>query len=509
MQNEDSGAYSCEMINPLGPVFVVPDTIVTVTSVNDICHSGTYEVVVNNEKRCMNCYCSGVTNQCRGVPVSVQYMPISEISQISKFDRSLIPQPQYTQNVRNNNGHVSIDGIYNSNENLYIEISASIVSQKLDLLGSVLNYKILFNTHSEYSRNSADVILVGKRYSLFYYNNELPSSISVLLYPGKLLKANNMPATTEEVIYTLSELTNILVKISYSRQTNVILSEMSINSADTNVFKELCSCPPGYSGSSCEKCEPGYSKNRNGKCIAVQECPAGTYGDLTRDIPCTECACPGNGRNYADGCRLDDYGQVVCNCRRGYTGRRCEICDSGYIGNPLNGIECEIPRSQCNMDGTLRINPDGSCFCKPNTEGAKCDRCKPSSFFLNSNSESGCINCFCSGVSSECRSSSLYRDTIYSRGNNLNDIKLSTFLADGITTHYNSVQSVLRGAELTHSRDTNDLLYWKLPDLFLNNKVKSYGGFLNYTLRYAPSQGGAMSKNAAADVIIKSVSKLR
>lgn len=506
MQNEDSGAYSCEMINPLGPVFVTPDTIVRVGMGEESCHSGSFETIVNNERRCTECFCSGVTNQCHGVPIPGQYNPVQEISHISKFDGTLMPQPQYTKNIRNNNGYVTVEGIYAANENLYVEIPSNIVNQKLDLFGSVLKYNIRFNGPSEYSRNSADVILVGSRYNLYYYHNAVPSTLNLHLYPGKLLKANNMVATNDEIMKTLSEITNIVIRINYSRQINIILSEISVNSDNNGdvVLKEQCSCPPGYSGSSCERCEPGYSRNRNGKCMQVQECPHGTYGNLMLGITCNDCPCPGNGRNFADGCKLDSYGEVVCNCRRGYSGKRCEYCASGYVGNPLsNNGECLEQRSNCDKDGTSRINPDGSCACKPNVEGPRCDRCKANSFFLNANSDNGCINCFCMGVSSDCTSSTLSRDTIYSRDSSLSEILISSFIA---TNNYqNELRGSLRGSELIHNKDTNELLYWKLPPKFLENQVKSYGGFLNYTLRYAPSQGGAMSKNAAVDVIIKSV----
>lgn len=47
-----------------------------------------------------------------------------------------------------------------------------------------------------------------------------------------------------------------------------------------------------------------------------------------------------------------------------------------------------------------------------------------------------------------------------------------------------------------------DIYYWQLPYNYLGNKVTSYGGYLNYTVRYVPPPGGQNSPNTAADVEI-------
>lgn len=45
--------------------------------------------------------------------------------------------------------------------------------------------------------------------------------------------------------------------------------------------------------------------------------------------------------------------------------------------------------------------------------------------------------------------------------------------------------------------------YWKLPSKYIGNKVTSYGGHLNYTVRYIPQPGGRSSPNNAPDVDIR------
>lgn len=48
--------------------------------------------------------------------------------------------------------------------------------------------------------------------------------------------------------------------------------------------------------------------------------------------------------------------------------------------------------------------------------------------------------------------------------------------------------------------------YWLLPTQFLGDKITSYGGVLNYTIRYVPAPGGQSSRNSAPDVELISVS---
>lgn len=52
------------------------------------------------------------------------------------------------------------------------------------------------------------------------------------------------------------------------------------------------------------------------------------------------------------------------------------------------------------------------------------------------------------------------------------------------------------------SRYVPDIYYWQLPYNYLGDKITSYGGYLNYTVRYVPPPGGQNSPNSAADVEI-------
>lgn len=46
------------------------------------------------------------------------------------------------------------------------------------------------------------------------------------------------------------------------------------------------------------------------------------------------------------------------------------------------------------------------------TTGPTCNQCKPNNFHLDASNQFGCIQCFCSGVTGQCLSSSWYRQQV-------------------------------------------------------------------------------------------------
>lgn len=321
----------------------------------------------------------------------------------------------------------------------------------------------------------------------------------------------------------LANVQNILIRLQYVDQVQreVELLNIIMDSAATSdrglgsaSLVEECSCPVGYTGLSCESCAHGFVRQNTGswlgRCVPDAEpCRPGTYGDPFRGIICRECPCPltTTGNNFASTCSLGPDGKPICHCDRGYVGERCEECDRGYVGNPLipGGSCTPAPASShCDQRGTYQTLPDGRCECKQFVTGARCDQCLPRAFHLNANSRSGCIDCFCMGVSDKCTSSSWFRDSVRST--------FSPSRQDfSIITNYekpNVVPISIRAsnAEVSFQGSSSDsnVYYWKLPSSFAGNKLTSYGGSLNYTIRYTPFPGGVMSRNNAPDVVIRS-----
>lgn len=224
------------------------------------------------------------------------------------------------------------------------------------------------------------------------------------------------------------------------------------------------------------------------------------------------CPCPltNSGNQFARTCSLGPDGDVLCDCDRGYTGRRCEMCDRGYSGNPsYPGGSCQPERaSHCDARGTYRTHANGQCECKKHVTGSRCDQCSASSFNLNAISPTGCVDCFCTGVSRSCTSSSYYRDSVTSAFTpSRNEFTLITDYENPDAANI-GVRTSSHEVSFSGSSNDRNVYYWKLPPLFLGNKITSYGGSLNYTIRYVPLAGGVMSRNSAPDVVIRSLNDI-
>lgn len=173
----------------------------------------------------------------------------------------------------------------------------------------------------------------------------------------------------------------------------------------------------------------------------------------------------------------------------------------------LPGGSCKveiIPNPHCDPRGTLRQHLDGRCECKEHVTGARCDQCSTHSYLLSSKWNTGCIACFCSGVSDTCTSSQLYRDSMRaSFAPNRHGFALITDFenpqeADIEISSYNNEVSFRGNAGDSY------VYFWRLPSPFVGDLITSYGGYLNYTFRYVPTPAGLQSKNNAPDVVIRS-----
>ncbi|KAL1456234.1 hypothetical protein WDU94_000979 [Cyamophila willieti] len=191
-----------------------------------------------------------------------------------------------------------------------------------------------------------------------------------------------------------------------------------------------CKCRAQTYGRECDQCSPGYwnypncqrcicnghadvCDSKTGACINCRNstdgencdrCVSGYYGDprLGIGIPCRPCPCPGtvdSGKSHADTCQLDLRSQeVICACKEGYGGKKCDNCLDNYFGNPQEfGGSC----SPCNCsDNVDLINPGncdpstGKCLqCLYQTEGDHCEVCKPG--FYGNALDHNCIECVC------------------------------------------------------------------------------------------------------------------
>jgi hypothetical protein len=551
IQPIDSGAYSCEIINSMGTHFVSPDTILIVSGEN-VCPVGFFNGKAVRQEECINCFCFGVSTQCNSAnlfsyslnpPVTSQTVvgvdgPWNGLPDIvlSEYDRHTLTSTRHGVQFRASDIPSPSNRVYP-----YLSLPAEYHGNQLKSYGGFLRYEVEFSGRGQ-SNDIPDVIIQGNGYTLTYRNNNrlYPNSrnnITSQFTAYNWHKADGTHATREEIMMVLANVESILIKLQYidSAERNVELLHVNLDSAALRDYGlgsaslvEECRCPNGYTGLSCENCDVGYVRQKTGpwlgRCVREEEpCRPGTYGDPSRGIACKPCPCPIPGQSKARTCSLERNGEVVCHCDRGYTGQRCEQCAPGYTGNPMSPQGCypAPPTSNCNPQGTERTLPNGQCQCKPNVVGARCDQCSQSTFHLNA--RSGCISCFCMGVTSDCSSTTYYRDTIQaSFATPQTDFALVSGYEDAIPVA-DRLRVENREVAYRNFESNDETYYWSLPPRydkceylsnaiinsiyfysFLGNIVTAYGGNLAYTVRYVPQPSGAASRSSSPNVVIVS-----
>uniref|UniRef100_A0A452H759 Laminin subunit gamma-1 n=1 Tax=Gopherus agassizii TaxID=38772 RepID=A0A452H759_9SAUR len=313
------------------------------------------------------------------------------------------------------------------------------------VLSYAQNLTFSFRVDRRDTRLSAEDLVLegaGLRISvpLIAQGNSYPSENTVK-YAFRLHEATDYPwrpsLTPFEFQKLLYNLTSIKIRGTYSERSAGYLDDVTIVSARPEpgtpaTWVESCTCPAGYHGQFCEHCASGYRRETpslgpyslcvlctcNGHSESCDpetgkeedwgrrgdRCSDGYYGDATTGIPsdCQPCPCPG-GSSCAI---VPKTKEVVCtNCPAGTAGKRCELCDDGYFGDPLgeNGPArlCRLCQCNDNIDPNAVGNCNrltGECLkCIYNTAGFYCDRCKDGFFGnpLASSPEVKCKACSC------------------------------------------------------------------------------------------------------------------
>lgn len=416
----------------------------------DTCKRGFFGLSENDPQGCMACFCYGHSSICSSSPgytARVVHSDFESGLQRWRGESRGMQETQLEFNARA--GHIGISS--DSSDASYFVAPDRYHGDQRHSYNLFLSFSLWVG--EEGSRPSVTDIVIeggGLRISapISAQGNPAPKTVKAE-YKFRLNEHPSYQWTPRlsaiEFIRILSNITSLKIRGTYGNRGVGFLDNVRLQSARegnggtpaSNI--EQCTCPEGYVGQFCESCAPGYRRdpvgggpfdrcvpcncNRHsetcepttGRCICqhntaglnCERCAPGYYGYALAGTPhdCKPCPCPENSE-----CVELMNGEVGCvNCREGYTGHRCELCDDGYFGDHEGRHGPRRPCVKCTCNDNIDSNAVGNCNrttgeclkCIHNTAGFHCERCLPSHYGDALAQPKGqCRACNCYGLGS-------------------------------------------------------------------------------------------------------------
>ncbi|XP_076237238.1 basement membrane-specific heparan sulfate proteoglycan core protein-like isoform X3 [Calliopsis andreniformis] len=291
------------------------------------CRPSTFGLSTDNPDGCSECYCSGITNQCHESSLYVQQIPVSVYDAQREFTltdstRQEVIDDSFDLNLAMNEiGYRYPDS---RGRRLFWSLPTVFTGNKVKSYGGNLTLTQHITAYpGAQSYKDQDIILVGNGITLFWTNPveiqpDVPLTYSVPLRESewkRLTAEGPRVASRIDLMTVLSNLEAILVRASHSeRMTATYISDISLDTAAEfqtgnrrAIQVEVCRCPPGYIGTSCESCARGYYRDTSNRSVSY-------LGS------CNLCPCNKN----EESCEISRSGHVKCHCLPGYTGQYCQ-----------------------------------------------------------------------------------------------------------------------------------------------------------------------------------------
>ncbi|XP_067337909.1 laminin subunit alpha-2 isoform X2 [Channa argus] len=431
----------------------------------DRCKLGFYNLQADNRRGCEKCSCMGVASQC-----SASTWTYNNETTLTGWHLVGDTGGKVWSVHRQTPPYLSVrhaDVISGLGSAYYWNAPGLYLGNKLTAYGGSIVYTVSYTTDQQEPMairvtSEPDLIIEGggikiidKRFGRPVYPSSPSTNQIVLLPENFLISETAQPISRRDFLSVLASVTRVMVRASYSTEFSAVyrLHSFSMEVANpatrgekTASAVEMCSCPPGYAGTSCEMCIPGFRRVNgnlyNGVCEVCQchghatqcheitgycldcshyttgpycdTCLPGYYGIGTRGSPveCQPCACPLSlpSNSFSPTCHLSEDGELLCDqCQPGYTGPQCDRCSNGYYGKPsVPGGSCQ----PCDCHGNLDLSTPGSCdpitgqclHCRQGYGGGTCDSCAEG-YYGDAITAKNCQPCQChtnGSVSEDC-----------------------------------------------------------------------------------------------------------
>ncbi|MBN3307029.1 LAMA1 protein, partial [Amia calva] len=415
----------------------------------DECKLGTFGLSADEPAGCSPCFCFGVSTDCEElgglvrIPITVSSEPevlrvVSQSDLTGTTEGVFVQPPDFLLDATLVQS--SLTGPF------YWRMPKPFQGSKLMAYGGKLRYTSAFYAleGSGLSNYEPQVLIKGGRQrKLVIYRDllvpdngvKMSQEIDMKEHKWKYFNSVSEKAVTHsDFMSVLSNIEYIIIKASYgsglqqSRISNISM-EVAVDSDDLNTgsetaarFIEICECPSGYAGLSCQECAPGFHRQKVAE-LSVR-------GPRPLIESCVPCQC--NGHSQA--CDLDTGKcqgcEIFClispysiffhvlhvfvfvtkqGCQHNTVGDHCHLCAPGYYGKVNGSINdcslCACPHGNkkgfsptCVLEGASDFRCNA---CMPGYEGQYCERCSKGYYGNPKQPDGTCELCQCNPTGSE------------------------------------------------------------------------------------------------------------